>query len=89
MGFCEGSGCKGDKMSQAVKCPICYGEGMLMDGSGTSTCPTKTCHGCYGKGWVEVGISEQSMPGPNILSIYPPYFLSSCEVNADGTLKYD
>lgn len=33
-------------MSKAVKCPVCEGKGKLSSMIG--------CHGCQGKGWVEV-----------------------------------
>ena len=46
-------------MSQAEKCPVCNGSGKWQvppPNGGSSTCPTEqTCHGCGGKGWVEVG----------------------------------
>lgn len=32
-------------MNHAEKCPICYGTGKIKK---------KTCHGCGGKGWIEV-----------------------------------
>ena len=32
---------------EAQKCPVCDGSGKYKD---------KTCHGCDGKGWVEVGV---------------------------------
>lgn len=34
-------------MRHAEKCPVCEGEGKHKD---------KTCHGCNGRGWVEVGV---------------------------------
>lgn len=33
---------------KAQICPVCMGKGNI-----TSEC-NKICHGCYGKGWVEV-----------------------------------
>lgn len=44
-------------MSHAEKCPICYGKGKVQETSGFGTSQKKadrTCHGCGGKGWVEV-----------------------------------
>jgi len=44
-------------MAHAEICPICKGEGKLQLGtlpSTTYTVNTKICHGCGGKGWVEV-----------------------------------
>jgi len=44
---------------KAVLCPVCRGEGKVTDNSNYSTTSTtqikKTCHGCRGFGWVEVG----------------------------------
>lgn len=44
-------------MAQAVICPICEGKGKILDeATKLLTCPTfNPCHGCGGKGWVEVG----------------------------------
>ncbi len=44
-------------MSQAETCPVCKGKGKILDESTKeTTCPQeKPCHGCSGKGWVEVG----------------------------------
>lgn len=39
-------------MARAVTCPICWGKGELLQEG--STVLTKTCHGCVGRGWVEV-----------------------------------
>ncbi len=44
-------------MSQAVVCPVCSGAGKYYepphkDSSGIGT--DRTCHGCGGRGWVEV-----------------------------------
>ncbi len=46
-------------MSKAVVCPVCGGSGKFQQGNETSGrikigCP---CHGCSGKGWVEIGNS--------------------------------
>ena len=43
-------------MSKAVLCPVCGGSGKFQQGNETSGrieigCP---CHGCSGKGWVEI-----------------------------------
>ena len=46
-------------MNHAEKCPVCEGQGytfevvILPDGSGAAN-NKKPCHGCNGKGWVEV-----------------------------------
>jgi len=45
-------------MNHAEKCPICEGRGKL-EPSGTSSDGTlRICHGCNGRGWVEVGKAE-------------------------------
>lgn len=52
-------------MAHAEKCPICEGNGKLLAKDWPQICrpdgsPTITCHGCGGKGWVEIafGISD-------------------------------
>jgi hypothetical protein len=54
-------------MSQAVLCPVCNGSGGIPKQSGTSSSSTadKPCHGCNGRGWVEVGISYPTIPPYN------------------------
>lgn len=42
-------------MSQASLCPVCNGKGVVYGIAETGAMPTTTCHGCDGKGWVEVG----------------------------------
>jgi len=51
------------KMTHAEKCPICLGNGILryIDGIEISGIKLngeaeKICHGCNGKGWIQVGI---------------------------------
>ena len=47
-------------MSQAVLCPVCNGDGEIPDklmGFNTSASARqamKPCHGCGGRGWIEV-----------------------------------
>jgi hypothetical protein len=53
----------------AEKCPVCGGKGRISDiavGSGMiSEDQMRTCHGCKGKGWVEVRDYEfGTMPDP-------------------------
>lgn len=40
-------------------CPVCSGNGKILDEQQLSTsstgCWTKKCHGCDGRGWIEVG----------------------------------
>lgn len=55
-------------MAHVQKCPICGGKGQIQDETQlTTTCPsTKTCHGCGGKGWVEVQDNENAVYWPPI-----------------------
>lgn len=43
-------------MAHAVICPVCHGKGRLIDPASEWSTEViyKTCHGCDGKGWVEV-----------------------------------
>ena len=54
-------------MAKAVKCPVCEGTGKVAIYAG----PTRDidCHGCEGKGWVEVAEDEWQ---PLRLEYYPP-----------------
>lgn len=54
-------------MAHAEVCPVCQGKGK----------GEATCHGCGGKGWVEVGleISTYTIPLP-FYTIYPSYYPS-------------
>lgn len=49
-------------MAHPEKCPVCLGEGVIIEIlNGTLPCTIKkTCHGCNGKGWVEVSDAEQA-----------------------------
>jgi len=44
-------------------CPICKGKGEEYDSTlaAQQASPYKPCHGCNGKGWVEVGGDKQSV----------------------------
>ncbi|KKK49569.1 hypothetical protein LCGC14_3133720 [marine sediment metagenome] len=44
---------------KAVKCPVCDGKGQIVNcfGEGGSY-QEVDCHGCQGKGWVEVGAPD-------------------------------
>ena len=80
-------------MAHAETCPVCKGSGELFmksDGIYVSadqmptTMKTKICHGCDGKGWVEVGRDDppvvvpiQSWPPPGPTT-YPPYTITWC-----------
>ena len=61
-------------MAQAVTCPVCEGTGRVQPTDG-STEPkalkhawSEPCHGCAGKGWVEVGNDAPFYP-----VTYPDY----------------
>ncbi len=50
-------------MSKAEMCPVCQDTGKYKEYSNYTNCIyiEKTCHGCNGKGWIEVGgRNEQS-----------------------------
>jgi DnaJ-class molecular chaperone len=43
-------------MAHAEKCPVCNGKGEIFRaGDVGDTRSNNVCHGCNGKGWVEVG----------------------------------
>ena len=62
---------------KAVICPVCSGTGKLPDSTFTST--NKNCHGCSGKGWVEVGDSSST-------SSYWPYTPCCVTYATGGTI---
>lgn len=47
-------------MNKAQRCPVCFGRGKLKESypGYTSVQLEKVCHGCGGKGWVEVKAEE-------------------------------
>jgi len=49
---------------KAVLCPVCNGMGRVADNPpvGSTGPADKTCHGCGGKGWVEVHEDYPSYP---------------------------
>ena len=51
-------------MAHAETCPVCHGIGTIGADQHGLTCPEprKTCHGCHGKGWVEVGDTIPPFP---------------------------
>ena len=62
---------------RAVLCPVCSGKGSIFTPNTYSTGggETKVCHGCAGKGWVEV---HDNMPQftdyyPACYPSYSPY----------------
>lgn len=42
-------------MRRAVICPVCLGKGKNLPDEITTSAVKIICHGCNGKGWVEVG----------------------------------
>ena len=61
---------------KAVTCPICNGTGQRMIKGQPSLNQSDKCHGCDGRGWVEVG-GEPMCP---FVPIYPlPPGMSSSE----------
>ena len=70
-------------MAQAIICPVCMGTGKYKECPypSNATCVNpieRVCHGCGGRGWVEVGSDEQPWTYPWVYRrIYPP-----CEVQA-------
>lgn len=59
-------------MAHSEKCPICNGSGKVTsvnDGISTAVPMDIICHGCGGKGWIEIADTIPSFPvQPN----YPP-----------------
>ena len=58
-------------MSHAERCPVCYGTGKYtppQDPNSTAVSTPQTCHGCGGKGWVEVDSNQ-----PNSIPYFPYY----------------
>lgn len=50
-------------MAHAEKCPICDGSGKKSNPKNMDDTYTK-CHGCDGKGWIEVGSEPVVLPTP-------------------------
>ena len=60
-------------MAHSEKCPVCEGSGKLPGDTGTTDCTPVTCHGCYGRGWVTVGVEYQP-PIYYTTPVYQPYY---------------
>lgn len=41
-------------MARAVICPVCLGTGKVPVNYISTALIEETCHGCHGRGWVEV-----------------------------------
>ena len=63
-------------MSHAERCPVCYGDGEVKDPNynGCTVPMKKTCHGCHGKGWVEVMDEPEQMVDTTVA---PPTFVTN------------
>ena len=52
-------------MAHAETCPVCYGAGKIRNNCNPYIIPVgtynKVCHGCNGKGWIEVGDTKKSV----------------------------
>ncbi len=62
-------------MSKAVLCPVCNGKGYILIDCINIPCEKehKTCHGCAGKGWVELG-GDNICPYPVNPQIWWPQY---------------
>lgn len=63
-------------MAHAEICPVCGGIGRteyVEGGNGTTVRKSQPCHGCGGKGWVEVGNDNIPVPVPIQLRPWPVY----------------
>ncbi len=49
-------------MSHAESCPVCCGEGKTQARTYGDPPKKVTCHGCNGRGWVEVQDNETCIP---------------------------
>ena len=56
-------------MSHAETCPVCLGTGETQF---KGVLKTKSCHGCAGKGWVEVGNDNIPVPYPVLVPTPAP-----------------
>ncbi|MCJ7828416.1 MAG: hypothetical protein MUP81_01585 [Dehalococcoidia bacterium] len=66
----------------AARCPVCYGTGKYtdpLDPMSTAVPMPRTCHGCAGKGWVEVheDVSEVTVYYPPTYSICPDWWTTA------------
>lgn len=68
-------------MAQAVICPVCAGIGKVIDPDSLDSSASRktTCHGCHGRGWVEVGHTAV-MPPP-----WEPWYIEPWKPRGDYT----
>jgi DnaJ-class molecular chaperone len=67
-------------MTKPELCPVCNGNGNVVpvnDGTTTSVPSPVICHGCNGKGWVEVG---------SVLEMHP--YLPQCPCQGYPVVTY-
>ena len=79
-------------MNTAQLCPVCMGKGKLPPERGESDEPAKTCHGCCGRGWVEVGNDCQPQlyfpqPTPTPTFYTNPYYANPQYIPDNQKLK--
>ena len=72
-------------MAYAEKCPVCGGKSYL-DKWDDATFSRTTCHGCDGKGWVEVGKCEDCPYAGLIISHIHPSDGGRIQTQADPPL---
>ena len=69
---------------QAVLCPVCSGKGISPPQGAFSSYTGTPCHGCKGKGWVEVSddieqFSEPQNPlSPTLIKFYEKKGYNAC-----------
>ena len=70
----------------AEKCPVCGGSGKLPSDGRSTGFAERTCHGCGGKGWIQVQNGERE---PHIsvpwYPIYPAVYSVWPQITFTGT----
>jgi len=70
---------------KASLCPVCMGKGIIYGIAETGTMPTQTCHGCGGKGWVEVSDCAPFIPPDGVVRYsYPSVESPACGGNRNS-----
>jgi len=73
---------------KAVVCPICNGSGKISVEEPTTAGGMKTCHGCGGKGWVEIHNDFYLCPKPYRLGDYEPTRWTTTTTNGRHSVSY-